>query len=219
MLETRPAKFNSIFTGDGLKPAATRGWCERDEARPPCVFAWPRRQRFRLLETESTGMTCGCRSSVNEMTGNNSARTQTMAIASVRKLTRGLRRETLQRKRQIQSAPSAIPNHNRLRMASIVIVSPAGRTDPRIVQLARASSFDVQVVYTVARIRANWARSHFRIPILARRFSLWGKNTILKICHAVAREVAPRRPCGAPMAGGSCRKSPEPWIYTAPLVP
>jgi hypothetical protein len=41
------------------------------------------RQAFRFPEAASTATVSGCKSSVREMTGNRSARTQTMATASI----------------------------------------------------------------------------------------------------------------------------------------
>ena len=84
-----------------------------------CALLATRRQAFRLPEAASTATVSGCRSSVREMTGKRSARTQTMATASILVLCRGFRRDTIQRNRHSQMAATVIASQTRLRKVSI----------------------------------------------------------------------------------------------------
>jgi hypothetical protein len=77
------------------------------------------RQAFRLPEAASTATVSGCRSSVREITGNRSARTQTMATASILVLCLGFCRDTVQRNRHSQIAATVMASQTRLRIVSI----------------------------------------------------------------------------------------------------
>jgi len=78
------------------------------------------RQALRLPEAASTATVSGCRSSVREMTGNRSARMQTMATASILVLCLGFRRETVQRNRHSHIAATVTASQTRLSSVSIV---------------------------------------------------------------------------------------------------
>src|ERR1035437_3819403 len=92
---------------------------ECDFALPPCTAWATSKQCIRLLETVSAGTISGCKSSVSEITGNNRASRQTMAIVSCRTLRCESWREAAQRNRHIQSAASVTPSQTRLRIVSI----------------------------------------------------------------------------------------------------
>lgn len=77
------------------------------------------KQAFRLPEAASTATVSGCKSSVREMTGKRSARTQTMATASILVLWLGFRRDAAQRNRQSQIAATVTASQTRLRIVSI----------------------------------------------------------------------------------------------------
>ena len=77
------------------------------------------RQAFRLPDAASTAMVSGCKSSVREMTGNSSARMQTIAAASIVVLWRGFLRETIHRNRHSQTAARVIASQTRFRKVSI----------------------------------------------------------------------------------------------------
>jgi hypothetical protein len=78
------------------------------------------RQQFRFPEEASTATISGCKSSVREITGNKSARAQTIATVSRKTRARGFRRDTNQRKRQSQRAASVTINQSKLRIVSII---------------------------------------------------------------------------------------------------
>ena len=80
------------------------------------------RHAFRLPEDASTATVSGCRSSVREMTGKRSAKTQTIAIDSIRKLCLRFSRDTLQRNRHSQTAAMVTATQMRLRIVSIFYV-------------------------------------------------------------------------------------------------
>lgn len=78
------------------------------------------RHAFRLPEAASTTRISGCRSSVREMTGNRSARTQTMATASILLVCVGFCRDTVQRNRHSQITARVIASQTRLRRVSMI---------------------------------------------------------------------------------------------------
>ena len=96
---------------------STRNWCHVRRARRAGNH---QRQAFRFPEEASTATISGCKSSVREITGNKSARAQTIATVSRKTRARGFRRDTSQRNRQSHSAASVMISHNKLRIVSVI---------------------------------------------------------------------------------------------------
>jgi hypothetical protein len=78
------------------------------------------RQAFRFPDDASTATISGCKSSVREITGNNSASVHPIAIDSRKTRARGFGRDASQRKRHIHRAASARSSQSKLSSVSIV---------------------------------------------------------------------------------------------------
>jgi hypothetical protein len=92
------------------------------------------RQAFRFPDDASTATISGCKSSVREITGNNSASVHPIATDSRKTRARGFGRDTSQRKRQIQRAASARTSQSKLRSVSIALARsriPSGKARQR----------------------------------------------------------------------------------------
>jgi hypothetical protein len=127
----------------------------------PGLCATPATARHcRLPEALSTTAISGCKSSESEMTGNNRASRQSMAIASCCTLWRGFRREAAQRNRHSQSAPSVTPSHTKLRIVSIASSFRGSRTRPGL--MVPAGDKILSTVYNASLSTGKWSCPRFK---------------------------------------------------------